>query len=135
MSEVIDLTKDENGPKAERPSSRHERRRAERRPDHVYVLIHDKEPQDSGSDYRRSFFIASKEETEIIGIYYSYDDACRAAEAYIRETFATKYHAMEGADPENPFEDIGWDDDGWFRYSEVSYEGDDRVHIEEHRVN
>ena len=135
MSKVIDLTKDKSGRKAKRPSSKHDRRRAERRPDKVFVVIHDKEPQDSGSDYRKSFFIASKEDTEIVGIYYKYKDACRAAEEYIRETFPTKDHVMEGYDPENPFEDIGWDDDGWLKYAELSYEGDDRVHVEEHSVH
>lgn len=105
-------------------SSQGRRTAATPRPSRVYVVIHDKEPQDSGSDYRYSAFLASRQDTEIVGVYYDFSNACRAAGDYVRKTFDV--HRLSGID---------WEEDGWFRQEDYSAnECHDRVHVQEHRV-
>ena len=92
---------------------------------HVYILIHDKEPQDSGSDYRLSQMTPARQDTEIIGVFSSYNKAERAAENYVRRKFSVSWDELD---------EICWDDEGWYRMAESSWEGDDRVYIEDHEV-
>lgn len=117
-------------------SSQRRRTAAAARPNRVYIVIHDKEPQDSGSDYRYSAFLASRQDTIIVGVYYDYNNACHAAGDYVRETFDMyEDEDDDDSDSEDQFSDVDWEGDGWFRREECdANECDDRVHIQEHRV-
>ena len=123
MSDVIDLTKDESGRKVEHNSSGgppKQRQRIETRPNKVFVVIHDKEPP---AGYRSRIF--SKMDTEIIGIYYNYADACEAASDYVMDRWE-----------EEDLEDIEWSGEGWLfqEYYDVN-DCDQRVHVKQHGVS
>ena len=133
MSEVVDLTGDDAGRKAEHNSSDgppKQRVRTEVRPAKVFVVIHDQEPP---GRYRSEW--QRKLNTEIVGIYYSYADACRAAGDYVleKDMFDQDYDSDDETDP---FENTDWSGEGWFRrnYYDVNT-GDDRVRIEGHSVS
>ena len=103
-------------------------------PSKVFIIIHDKEPQDSGSDHVYSAALPMREDTKIVGVYYEYADAARAAKDYVANEFGVNY------DDENEFNaplgEIDWREQGWFRQEmESSNDNDDRVHIQEHAVS
>lgn len=149
MSDVIDLTRNtDDGRRSERsPQQGQRQRRRTSRPSRVFVVIHDKEPQDSGSDHNRSAFLPSRQDTVIVGIFYEYDSAARAAGEYVRDTFDIyEDEEEEGGDGGNdddsdeesiaPLSHIDWRSEGWFRQEESdANECDDRVHIMEERVS
>ena len=96
----------------------------------VYILIHDMEPSDSGSDFRRASFLPNRFDTDIIGVYSSYQKAKRAAEKYMSTNL--------GVDDFD--EDIDWLGDGWEdlgAVEEPSAIGPSigRVHVEEHELD
>ena len=51
-------------------------------PGKVWLVVHDKEPQDSGSDYRYSSTLPQRQDTEIVSAHATYNGAARAAAAY-----------------------------------------------------
>ena len=96
MSDTIDLTTeedDDNNPSTEevdgtgiQNSSNKKRKKRDHRPpppppprpSRVFVVIHDKEPPDTG-DSRYSEFLPSRQDTEIVGIFYDYKKAAKNA--------------------------------------------------------
>lgn len=48
----------------------------------MWLVVHDKEPQDSGSDYRYSSTLPQRQDTEIVSAHATYNGAARAAAAY-----------------------------------------------------
>jgi hypothetical protein len=143
MSEAIDLTRDDDGDndtgrRSEQTNHQEGRRQRQRTtrplPSSVYVVIHDKEPQDSGSDYRRSAFLPSRQDTKIVGIFYDYSSAARAAADYVVDEFCLDYDEDESDDGDR-LGHIDWMDEGWYREEECdANECNDRVHIENHQV-
>ena len=97
----------------------------------IFVVFHDQEPSDSGSDFRRASILPSRFDTEIIGIYSSYRKAKRAAETYLANVF--------GNLDEDTISGIDWLGDGW--HDEHSGEGTelgpsaDRIHIEKYELD
>ncbi|KAL7497366.1 hypothetical protein ACHAWT_006378 [Skeletonema menzelii] len=146
MSNTIDLTGDDNddGRRSEhnfqQQGGQRQRRRTTApqsvtRPSNVYIVIHDKEPQDSGSDYRYSSMLPSRQDTTIVGVFYEYSSATRAAEVYVRNQFCYDEDEEGSDEDEGPFIGIDWQGEGWFRQEECdANECDDRVHIQSHRV-
>lgn len=134
MSEVVDLTGDDAGRKAEHNCSDgppKQRVRTEVRPAKVFVVIHDQEPP---GRYRSECM--RKVNTEIVGIYYSYADACLAAGDYVldKDMFDEDYSSDDCAD--DPFENTDWSGEGWFRQNYCDASGsDDRIRVEEHSVS
>lgn len=112
------------------------------RPSRVYVVIHDKEPQESGSDYVYNDMLPSKQDTKIVGIYYDYKDACEAAWEYVKCTFGIddEDEDDDDSDSENQFSQAGgiyWSDEGWVQEHDPDkchQRCDDRVHVQEHTV-
>ncbi len=146
MSDTIDLTGDDNndGRRSEHNNQQQGGQRQRRRttapqhdvarPSNVYIVIHDKEPQDSGSDYHYSSTLPSRQDTKIIGVFYEYSSAALAAEDYVREEFCIDEDEEDDED-EGPFSGIDWQGEGWFRPEEWdANECDVRVHIQCHRV-
>ena len=94
----------------------------------IYILLHEMEPSDSGSDFRRASFLPNRFDTDIIGVYSSYHIAKRAAEKYVFSNFGSNV------------EEIDWLGDGWHD-SEAGGEPSvigpsiDRVHVEEHDLD
>lgn len=94
----------------------------------VYVLIHEMEPSDSGSDFRRASFLPSRFDTDIVGVYSSYRNAKKAAEKYVSTNL--------GVD----VEEIDWLGDGW---EDSEFSGDPsvigpsvaRVYVEQHDLD
>ena len=84
-------------------------------PTSVYVVIHDKEPYDSGSDYRYSAMLPARQDTDIIGIYYNYRRAAGTARDYILDMF--------GVDVEDDNEQSGDDSTGF------DWEGEGSVRV------
>ena len=98
----------------------------------VYVLIDDMEPSGSGSDFGRASFLPNRFDTDIVGVYSSYQNAKRAAERYVSNL---------GVDIEK-IEEIGWIGDGWQDLEADGEPGDTclgpaigRVHVEEHELD
>lgn len=119
-----------------------EAKRRSVRPSKVFVVIHDKEPPDAGSDYRRGpvfISIPARQNTLIVGLYYDYADAARAAGQYVQGEFDVRYWEKYIDDDEEdvfeaPLTRISWMHEGW-RRQEICYdECSDRVHIQEHSV-
>ena len=130
MSDVIDLTNNDSDRKVEHNSSGgppKQRRLTEARPNTVFVVIHDKEPPE------RYLRIARKMDTEIIGIYYSYADACEAARDYVMDRWEEE---EDDRWKEEDLENIEWSGEGWLyqEYSMVS-DCDQRVHVKQHGVS
>ena len=143
MSETIDLTRDDNSDDGGRKTDQtnhqegqRKRKKTSSRPKSVYVIIHDKEPQDSGSDHHRSSFLPARQDTEIVGIYYDYTEAVSAAEEYVMEEFDVDEDSDDdGSDGEGPLSHIDWEEEGWLREEELdANECNDRVHIQKHDV-
>jgi hypothetical protein len=130
MSDVIDLSKDDNVVNNEPPVKRS-------RPSQVYIVIHDKEPQDSGSDYNYSSFLPSRQDTQIIGVYFSYADAACSAAQYVVDEFGVDDEKDEDEDSDDGLmSSVDWTKEGWFRREESdANECDDRVHIQQHDVS
>jgi hypothetical protein len=129
MSDVIDLSKDDdvnNEPPAKRS-----------RPSLIHIVIHDKEPQDSGSDYNYSAFLPSRQDTKIVGVYYSYADAVLSARDYV----AAEYDVDDQNDGDDdsdsgPLSNVDWIGEGWFRQEDSDGNAcDDRIHIQAHNVS
>lgn len=93
--EVVDLTTDEPA------------RQRRRTGDYVYMVIHDKIPQDSGSDFEYSNSLPETQDTQIVGIFTSMALAVAAAEAYVEEEF--------GEVDEEECERGEWLKEGFFR--------------------
>ena len=146
MSETIDPTNDDAdaGRRSEQTShqeGQRQRQRTESRPSSVYVVIHDKEPDDSGSDYNYSAHLPDRQDTTIVGIFYEYHSAARAAGEYVRDELCQgdEEEDDEGDDDDAeshaPFSYIDWRGEGW--YQEECYESGgthDRIHIQVHQV-
>lgn len=99
----------------------------------IFVVVHDQEPSDSGSDFRRASTLPSRFDTEIIGLYSSYRKAKRAAKKYL----ASELDVDEG-DIED---DIDWLGDGWCPSEDYGGEGSVigpstvRIHIEQFELD
>lgn len=94
---------------------------------YMYVLIHEMEPSDSGSDFHRASFLPNRFDIDIVGVYSSKQNASRAA---------VKYVSNLGVD----VEEIDWLGDGWQDLAageEPSVIGPSigRVHVEEHELD
>jgi hypothetical protein len=110
-------------------------------------VIHDKETQDSGSDDRYTWFLPSRQDTEIVGVYHSYEDAACSAKDYVEGKFGVTLDEDgdgdkgEDGDGDNesdsgPQNNVDWIGEGWFRQEEdYAHECDDRVHIMPHDVS
>lgn len=150
MSETIDLTTrdsddssdDSSARKSDQTNSQEGQRKRQKtsnsRPKVVYVVIHDKEPQDSGSDYRLSSFLPTRQDTEIVGIYYNYSDAARAAGEYVIGLGfcdVDEDSNVDESDDEGPLSYIDWRAEGWYRQEQCDgNECHDRIHIQKHDV-
>ena len=147
--ETIDLTRgdgeEDNGRRSDQVADQEARTKLRRtsppqalRPSAVYVVIHDKEPQDSGSDYNYSNFLPSRQDTTIIGVFYEYSSAARVAGEYVRDTWCDDDEESNEDDDEKsmaPLSHIDWQGEGWFRQETCdANECDDRVHIQRHQV-
>jgi hypothetical protein len=134
MSDVIDLSKADDDAdddvNNEPPAKRF-------RPSQVYIAIHDKEPQDYGSDYNYSSFLPSRQDTKIVGVYYSYENVVSSATEYAENEFGLGEEEDEDDDSDSgPLGHIVWNGEGWFRREESdANECNDRVHIREHAVS
>jgi hypothetical protein len=130
MSDVIDLSRDDDDVNNEPPAKRS-------RPSQVFIVIHDKEPQDSGSDYNHSAFLPSRQDTKIVGVYYRYEDAACSAKDYVEGKFGIYDDEDEDDDSDSgPLSNVDWTGEGWFRREESdANECNDRVHIREHAVS
>ena len=98
----------------------------------VFVVIHEREPSDSGSDFGRASMLPSRFDTEIIGLYSSFRKAKRAAETYLENVF--------GDLDEDKLSGIDWLGDGWSDDTDVGEGGvigpsTDRIHIEEYALD
>jgi len=80
--------------------------------DTVYILIHEKTPQDSGSDYQFSASLPDREDTDIIGVFASLDGAIEEANDTIMS-----YFEADG-------DDVDWTGEGFI------HEGDE--HRDDH---
>ena len=78
----------------------------------VYILIHEKTPQDSGSDYQFSASLPDREDTDIIGVFASLDGAIEEANDTIMSYF------------EEDGDDVDWTGEGFI------HEGDE--HRDDH---
>merc|ERR1712238_223007 len=105
------------------------------RPSRVFLVIHDKEPPETG-DSRYSEFLPSRQDTEIVGIFYDYQKAAKNATNYVRSTWDIWDDDDEDEDEElTPLHRVDWQGEGWYRpeRSDVN-ECDDRVRIEEKSI-
>ena len=105
-------------------------------PSTVYLVIHDGEPQDSGSDYRS--MSPARQDTEIVGIFYGIGRAVRAAEVYVQDELGGRLdHSEVGVGScggiREEGEPIDWEGDGWF-HSGGEFVAD-RVYIQGYRVH
>mmetsp|Transcript_5627 Transcript_5627/g.6538 ORF Transcript_5627/g.6538 Transcript_5627/m.6538 type:complete len:158 (+) Transcript_5627:81-554(+) len=156
MSDTIDLTKeedDDNSPSTEevegtetQNSNKKRKKREHRptppppqqqqRPSRVFVVIHDKEPPDTGGG-RYSTFLPSRVDTEIVGVFYDYKKATKNATNYVRSTWDIWDDDDDDDDDEEvtPLHCVDWKGEGWYRpeRSDVN-ECDDRVRIEEQSI-
>ena len=87
-------------------------------------------------NYRYNAFLPNRQDTEIVGIYYDYNDACKAAWEYVKDKFGIDEDKDdEGSDSEEQFKFIDWDKERWFNQEEHDANGcDDRVHVQKHTV-
>ena len=112
---------------------------------HVWLVIHDKEPRDCYR--RRSDVLPERCDTEIVGIYTSYATAEISAENYlIRNSFVNYMEGDESYDDDDDgdsssdaeemwrarkFATIDWLDGGWYRQEDMDVnEMNDRVYIQ-----
>ena len=146
---VVDLTGGEEGdtaavvqqPEAKRQKT--EKNSNKIKPKDVYLVIHDKEPQDSCSDYRHSSFLPGWCDTQIVGIYTSYQKAERAAQNYLIHHELIDVDNDDASDAydetnenherwrKKQFRKINWLSNGWYREEHYDVnEMNDRVHIQ-----
>jgi hypothetical protein len=138
MSETIDLTgdnsSDDTGRKSDQTNhqeSKRKRQQTSSRPKSVYVVIHDKEPPSFARRYKRSSFLPTRQDTEIISIHYNYSDAVSATVEYVMEEF--DFYEDEGDDG-NPLSHVDWGE-GWLWEEEYDVNVcNDRIRIEMHDV-
>ena len=102
-------------------------------PAHVCLVLHDKVPQ---ANWRRDEFTPDRQDTTIVGIFYNYNDAARAAGEYVRNEFDVEVDDFKDDDDEDePTSCFDWDGEGWHREERYSANDcDDRIYIEEQRV-
>ena len=113
----------------------------------VFLVVHDKEPQDSGSDFAHSQLLPSRQDTQIVGVYSSLAKATRSARHYVLENSLWNFFVEEEDEddehrPPRPIasaEDIGlrdvdWEGEGWYREAQES-RNDDRVTIKRLRLD
>jgi hypothetical protein len=138
MSEVIvipliDLSKEDDDDVNNEPLAKRSR------PSQVYIVIHDQEPQDSGSDKNCSCFVPSRQDTKIVGVFYSYADAAYCASEYVQDDLWAIDDGGEGEDDETDdffLSNVDWTGIGYFRQEErFADERNDRVHIQTHNVS
>lgn len=87
----------------------------------VFILVHDKEPQDSGSDYNYSSSLPATQDSVIVGVYSTQERAEKKARDYTKENFDIYDHDLYG---------IQWQGEGWYRPEDCdANECNDRVHI------
>lgn len=86
----------------------------------VFILIHDKEPHRAG--YKHPQMVPARLNTEILGVFSTYEDAARAARKYVKRQFGVSKAALEE-------EGVVWDDGGWLGEADELWQGDDRVHV------
>ena len=129
-NDVVDLTHNDGvaAAAASAQPKRKKQKTEKQRLRHVYVVIHDKEPQDSGSDYQRSAFLPSRCDTDIVGVFTSYAKAVNAAKDYLVENdyVCDDDDYSDNDDESNDegwrerlFRNIDWTGDGWFREEEL----------------
>eukprot|EP00961_Rhodomonas_salina_P055163 741063-Rhodomonas_salina.1 len=90
----------------------------------VYLVIHDKEPQDSGSDYNYSSCLHSRQDSEVLYVCSTQKRAEMLAKAYVEANLFEKDGYLGEQDD---VECVDWMLEGWFRrnFSDCSA-GDDR---------
>jgi hypothetical protein len=131
MSDVIDLSKDDDDVNNEPPAKR-------LRPSQVYIVIHDQEPQDSGCGKICSSFVTSRQDTKIVGLYYSYADAASCASEYVQDDLWAFDDGKDEDDDSDDFllSNVNWTEIGYFRREERdANECNDRVSIQAHDVS
>jgi hypothetical protein len=107
-------------------------------PSSVCVVLHDKVPQ---KNWRRESFSPERQDTTIVGIFYNYNDAARAAGEYVQNEFDVEVDDFKADDDDDDDDDeqtshFDWDGEGWCREERDSANKcDDRVYIEEECVS
>ena len=101
----------------------------------VFLVIHDREPQDSGSDYHYSSFLHNRQDTDVLSVHRSYDGAARAAREYVLCNWG-EFEDLPDADDEDGvneyFDGYKWTGEGFYRDERCdANEPNDRVHIVE----
>jgi hypothetical protein len=103
--------------------------------DKVFLVIHDREPQDSGSDYNHSNFLHNRQDTEVVSVHKSRELAVRAAQEYVLDNFDGEIDQLGiDADDEDEvnehFDGYDWQGEGFYRREECdANDPNDRVHI------
>jgi hypothetical protein len=71
----VDLTHTDDEDEKKKPPTKRPKREAVvvQHPKKVYIVVHDKEPQDSGSDVYRAGFLPARQDTTIVSVHYSYE--------------------------------------------------------------
>jgi hypothetical protein len=102
-------------------------------PAFVCLVLHDKIPQ---ANWRQDEFTPDRQDTTIVGIFYNYNDAARAAGEYVENKFDVEVDDFKDDDDDDePTSHFDWDGEGWHREERYSANDcDDRIYIEEQRV-
>ena len=104
----------------------------------VFLVIHDGEPQDTGSNHNYSDTLPNTQDTKIIGVFTSYSKAVLAAEDYAQSMDWLEEEEEEEEEEveldkemwRQQLEDIDWCSDGFSRDDSSNCNTpDDRLHI------
>ena len=106
----------------------------------VFLVIHDREPQDSGSDYRYSSTLPNRQDTEVLSVHKSYEKAARAAQEYVLDTFDGAEELECDLDDDEEvnafFDGYDWKGEGFYRAEQCdANDPNDRVHIVEMTIS
>ena len=107
-------------------------------PNEIFLVIHDKEPQDSGSDYAYSSFLPNRRDTEIVSAHKTLAGAKRGARKYVLDNFESDLGIRDLEDDDEVdgyFCGYDWKGKGFYR-EECCDANDchDRVHVMEKRL-
>ena len=120
---------DHDGPAAQR-----QRVDAPRRREWVYILVHDVELSDSGSDYFRSDMheATPSRDTAIVSVHSSYEGAARAAAEFVCDEWPKSASLFE----DDETFDFDWIRKGFFVHEGDSHHDgcDERVWIQKHEL-
>lgn len=105
----------------------------ERRPEHVYVVIHDKVVPEEWWNRGYGDSYGKKQDTEILDLCYDRETAEKAALNYV----TTEFDLTIGEDGDlTPIDEVEWVGEGWYRTERYSTDKcDDRVYIEKRSVS